>query len=115
MELSIYDIIKKPVVTSKSVMLFQKLGKVTFEVNMYANKLMVRHAIEKIWNVEVETIRMMIRKGKNKTFARRPFATSDKKRAIITLKKGHKIDLPSMFETMGVESEASGLQAEAKE
>lgn len=96
-------------------MLFQTLGKVTFEVNMYANKLMVRHAIEKIWNVKVETIRMMIRKGKNKTFAKRPFATSDKKRAIVTLKKGYKIDLPSMFETMGVESAGSGLQAEAKE
>lgn len=96
-------------------MLFQTLGKVTFEVNMYANKLMVRHAIEKIWNVKVENIRILIRKGKNKTFARRPFATSDKKRAIVTLKKGYKIDLPSMFETMGVDGQGAAQQAEAKE
>jgi len=115
MELSIYDIIKKPVITSKSVMLFQKAGKVTFEVNLYANKLMVRRAVEKIWNVEVDNVRMMIRKGKNKTYAKRPFKTSDKKRAIITLKEGYKINLPSMFETMGVEDGASVQQAEAKE
>ncbi|MBM3886659.1 50S ribosomal protein L23 [Candidatus Dependentiae bacterium] len=115
MELSIYDIIKKPVITTKSVMLFQKAGKITFEVNLYANKLMVRRAVEKIWNVEVDSIRMMIRKGKNKSYARRPFATSDSKRAIITLKQGYKINLPSMFETMGVEDEANVQMAEAKE
>jgi large subunit ribosomal protein L23 len=115
MELSIYDIIKKPVITSKSVMLFQKVGKITFEVNLYANKLMVRRAVEKIWNVEVDNVRMMIRKGKNKTYAKRPFKTSDKKRAIITLKEGYKINLPSMFETMGVEDGANVQQAEAKE
>lgn len=116
MELSIYDIIKKPVITSKSVLLFQKMGKITFEVNMYANKLMVRHAVEKIWGVEVDSIRILIRKGKNKVFARRSFASSDKKRAIITLKKGHKIDLPSMFETMGTENESAVMaQEEVKE
>jgi large subunit ribosomal protein L23 len=115
MELSIYDIIKKPVITSKSVMLFQKAGKVTFEVNMQANKLTVRSAVEKIWNVKVESVRIMIRKGKNKIFARRPFVTSDIKRAIITLKEGYKIELPSMFESMGVEAEHVAPRAEAKE
>lgn len=115
MELSIYDIIKKPVISSKSVMLFQKFGKVTFEVNLHANKLVVRHAVEKIWNVKVENVHILIRKGKNKTFARRSFATAEKKRAIITLKKGYKIDLPSMFESVGVSGEGSMQAAETKE
>jgi len=115
MELSIFDIIKKPIITSKSVALFQKLGKITFEVNLNANKITVRRAVEKIWNVEVDNVRVMIRKGKNKVFARRPFKTSDKKRAIVTLKKGHKIDLPMMFETMGAGNVASMQQPEVGE
>jgi len=115
MELSIYDIIKKPVITSKSVEMFQKLGKVTFEVNMHANKLVVRHAIEKIWNVKVENVRILIRKGKNKTFSRRSFLTSSKKRAIVTLKEGYRIDLPSMFETMGGAHGVEIQQGENKE
>ena len=115
MELSIYDIIKKPVITSKSILLFQKAGKVTFEVNLHANKLMVRRAVEEIWNVKVDSIRMLIRKGKNKVFARRPFSASDKKRAIVTLKQGYKIDMPAMYETMGVDSSVNEQQSDVKE
>ena len=97
------------------VLLFQKYGKVTFEINEHANKLVVRRAVEKIWNVEVENVRVMIRKGKGKTFARRSFVTSTKKRAIITLKKGYKIDLPSMFESMGASEASNNAQTEVKE
>ncbi len=101
MELSIYDIIKKSVITSKSVELFQKLGKITFEVNPLANKITIRHAVEKIWNVKVAKVQVMNSTGKNKVFARRKFKTADTKKAIITLRQGYKIELPTMFETMG--------------
>ena len=101
MDIRVYDVIKKVLITGKSTDLFDKLGKITFEVHKDANKVMVREAVEKIWNVKVENVRIMKVKGKQKTFARRPFQTPDRKKAIITLKKGYKIDLPGQFESMG--------------
>ncbi|MFC1894854.1 50S ribosomal protein L23 [Candidatus Dependentiae bacterium] len=112
MELSVYEIIKKVVITEKSTGLFKKLGKLTFEVNKNSNKIMVKHAVEKIWNVVVDNIRMIKVPGKSKTFARKSFVTSSRKKAIVTLKKGYKIDLPQ-FETMGV-SETVGVEKNAK-
>lgn len=112
MDLSIYDIIKKVSVTSKSRALFDKLGKITFEVHKQANKITVRKAVEKLWDVKVDNVRVMNVKGKNKTFSRRKFQTSDIKKAIVTLKPGYKIELPGQFETMGV---ASASEAKPKE
>ncbi len=100
MELSIYDVIKKSIITTKSVEQYQKLGKVTFEINKLANKLVVRNAVEKIWNVEVESVRTKNVKGRTKSFARKRFKSSDVKIAVVTLKKGYKIDIPGMVEAM---------------
>ena len=112
MELSIYDIIKRAVVTSKSVELYRKLGQITFEVNNKANKLVVREAVEKIWNVEVASVRMLNSSGKVKTFARRTFKSPDRKKAIVTLKKGYKIEIPGMIEGVGMPAETSVVEAE---
>lgn len=100
MELSIYNIIKRPLVTTKSVELYRKLGTYTFEVHTTANKVMIREAVQKLWNVEVDKVRVVRIPGKIKTFNRRQFESSDRKKALVTLKKGFKIDLPGMFETM---------------
>ena len=102
MELSIYDIIQKRIISEKSSDLFKRFGKLVFEINKNANKIMVRSAVEKIWDVKVENVRIVRIPGKSKVFARRTFKAPDRKKAIITLKKGYKIDLPGHFETMGV-------------
>lgn len=102
MELSHYDIIKRPVITDKSIEVFKKFGQLTFEVNKAANKITVRRAVEKIWNVEVDSVRIKNSAGKNKVFARRSFSSPGKKTAIIKLKKGFKIEIPGMFEATGL-------------
>ena len=102
MELSVFDIIKKPVITSKSVELYKKLGQITFEVNTTANKIDVRQAVEKIWNVKVASVSTANTSGMKKIFGRKRFVSSDKKKAVVTLKKGYKIEIPGMFEAMGV-------------
>ncbi len=66
---------------------------------------MVREAVEKIWDVKVDNVRMLTCPGKSKVFGKRTFKSSDKKKAVVTLKKGYKIDLPGHFETMGVQTE----------
>ncbi len=101
MELNVYDIIKKPVITNKSIELYKKLGKITFEVHKLSNKNTIKNAIEKIWNVKVANVCVMNVAGKVKTFARREFTAPDHKKAIVTLKQGYKIDIPGMLETMG--------------
>ena len=110
MELSIYDIIKKRILTTKSLDTYKKLGHVVFEVHTDANKIMIKQAVEKIWNVKVDSVRVLTIPGKTKSFGRRKFKTTNRKKAIISLKEGYKIDLPSHFETIGkdkVESKKS--------
>ena len=101
MELSIYDVIKKPVVTSKSIELFKVLGKITFEVNKFSNKIMICRAVEKIWEVKVKKVQVINSPSKNKIFARKAFRSPGKKKAIVTLHKGYKIDIPGMYEGVG--------------
>lgn len=103
MELRPTDIIKKPLITTKSVELYRKLGQYTFEVHTTANKLMIRDAVQFIWNVKVDSVRVIKVVGKNKTFNRRSYQATDRKKAVITLKQGHKIEIPGLFETMGMQ------------
>jgi len=112
MELSIFDIIKRPLITTKSVGLYKKLGQYTFEIHTSANKLMVRDAVEKLWNVKVDKVRVINVPGKLKSFGRKEYESSDKKKAIVTLKKGYKVEIPGLFETMSTEHTARETEAE---
>ena len=112
MELSVYDIIRGTVSTSKSLELRKKLGKITFFVHTEANKISIKNAVEKIWNVKVDEVRIINLHGKNKTVGRRSFVSSDRKKAIISLKKGYKIDLGDQFETMGLATEKASKDKE---
>ena len=114
MELNKYDIIKNIVVTGKSSKLFDALGKLTFFVHRAANKVMIRQAVEKLWDVKVDSVRVLSVRGKQKTFARQTFKTADTKKAIITLKKGYKIDLPGQFESMGTAATEPAKEEEPK-
>jgi len=110
MDLGTYSIIKSVFLTNKSSNLYDQLGQITFEVHKDANKIMVKQAIEKIWNVKVDKVRVINIKGKAKSFGRRPFVAQGIRKAIVTLKKGHKIDLGGQFETMGHHHHANGGQ-----
>ncbi len=100
MELTAYEIVRKIVTTSKSVELYQKQGKVTLEVVKSANKLVVRKAVEQIWNVKVDAVRIINTPEKKKSFGRREFVSLGKKKAIISLKTGYTIALPG-YESVG--------------
>jgi len=86
------DVILKPVVSEKSYGLLDA-GVYTFVVHPEANKTEIRQAIESIFNVSVEKVNTLNRKGKRKR--RRQFygTRPDTKRAIVTLKAGDRIDL----------------------
>lgn len=114
MELSMYDIIKGIVVSPKSLLMRHKLGKITFRVSSSVNKIMVRDAIEKIWNVKVRDVRMVNTKGKTKNVRRITHKRPDIKKAIVTLKPGFKIDLPDQYETMGLGKQSAAQTGEGQ-
>jgi large subunit ribosomal protein L23 len=91
------NILLKPIITEKMTNLQEQGNQYAFEVAMYANKIDIVNAIQKKFNVKVESIRTVIRKGKQRTqFTKKGRFTgfkSDKKKAIVTLNKDSKIDL----------------------
>ena len=81
------DVILSPVVSEKSYGLIDQ-GKYTFEVDPRSNKTEIKLAIEKIFNVKVDSINTLNKKGKTR---RTKFGTGkrkDTKRAIVSLKSG---------------------------
>ncbi len=94
MELTIYDIIKGPIVTDKAYQLNSKLKQLVLSVHVAANKILVKQALETLFDVKVEKVRIIVRKGKNKLVLRKKSITGTTlKKAIITLKEGYSIDL----------------------
>ena len=86
------EILKAPVVTEKSENARNE-GKYTFKVDSRANKLEIKEAIEKIFNVKVTSIRTMNVKPKKRRVGRYAGLTNRTKKAIVTLAEGQTIDL----------------------
>ncbi|KJS49181.1 50S ribosomal protein L23 [Desulfosporosinus sp. BICA1-9] len=85
------DVLKSPVISEKSVGLVEE-NKYTFWVNPAANKIEIKAAVEKMFKVTVEEIRTLSVKGKMKRVGKYAGKTSNRKKAIATLKAGDKID-----------------------
>ena len=81
------DIILKPVVSEKSYGLIDD-GKYTFEVDPRSNKTEIKLAIEKIFNVKVDSVNTLNRTGKLRRTRFGIGKRKDTKRAIVTLKSG---------------------------
>ena len=86
------DTIISPNITEKSTSL-SDFNKVVFKVNNGANKASIKKSIEKIFKVNVIKINTINIKGKTKLIRNRKAFKSGYKKAIVTLKKGQKIDL----------------------
>jgi large subunit ribosomal protein L23 len=93
MDLSIYDVIQKPVISEKAYQLNKDLKKLVLNVHMHANKPMIKEALKKLFNVEVTNICILVRKGKNRRVGRKKVQGSDAKKAIVTLAEGYSINL----------------------
>ncbi|MBM7865889.1 50S ribosomal protein L23 [Heliobacterium gestii] len=87
-----YDVLKKPVITERSMDLAQE-NKYTFVVEPKANKIEIKHAVEQLFNVKVLDVHTMNVKGKPKRMGKYAGRTADKKKAIVTLKDGDKIEI----------------------
>ena len=89
---SIHDILIRPLVTEKSMMLMAE-NKYCFLVDKKANKIEIRNAVESLFKVTVLNVNTRIIKGKVKRMGRTQGKRPDTKRAIVTLAAGDKIEV----------------------
>ena len=87
-----YDVILAPVITEEAT-LASEYNRVTFRVHKDATKTQIKAAIEALFNVKVEGVNTLIRKGKTKFFRGRRGTQADVKKAIVRLAEGHSIDV----------------------
>lgn len=89
----ITDVIRKPVLTEKSMRLLQDENKYTFFVDVNSNKTAIKQAVEKMFGVKVVSVNTINVKPKKKRVGRYEGYTTRKKKAIIKLAEGQKINL----------------------
>ncbi len=89
---NLYTIIKKPLFTEKGSSLKESQNKILVEVSRDANKIDIKKSVEEIFKVKVEKVSTINIKGKWKRQGRSIGKRSDRKKAVITLKKGEKLD-----------------------
>ena len=93
-EIHIYDVIKRPVITEKSSRQTDFNNVYVFEVDMRANKPMIRDAVETIFDVNVVRVRTAVMPAKfGRRLRRQYIRKSQWKKAYVTVEPGQNIDL----------------------
>ncbi len=86
-------VLVRPLMTEKSMQQKEELNTVTFEVAPDANKVEIRQAVEKVFNVKVAAVRTASHEGKWKRQGKFEGRRRSWKKAVVTLQPGHKIEL----------------------
>jgi large subunit ribosomal protein L23 len=89
--MTIHDVLLKPVVTEKGMTKKEAERTLCFQVNKDANKIEVKQAVEKLFNVKVEAVRTAIFEGKLRRRGRFAAYRSDWKKAYVKLLPGQKV------------------------
>lgn len=87
-----YDLIVSPIITEKATAASEH-NKVIFRVRKDATKPEIKEAVEKLFDVKVEAVNTLVRKGKQKVFKGFRGIQGDVKKAVVTLAEGHSIDV----------------------
>ena len=98
-------IIKRPLLSEKGTSLKETGGhgegqvepealksQLLFEVARDANKIEIRHAVEKLWNVDVVAVRTLVVRGKEKRMGRFIGKRSNWKKAVVTIAAGQNVE-----------------------
>ena len=94
-----FEILIKPILTEKLTAQEEPLNRYGFFVHRKANKIQIKNAVEEMYGVTVDSVNTMRYAGKDKSRTTRTGIlagrTNHSKRAIVTLRKGEKIDFYS--------------------
>ena len=89
--MTLYDVIRRPLVTEKGVLKKDNERTLCFEVSADANKTQVKSAVEKLFKVKVDEVRTLTFEGKLRRRGRFSGYRSDWKKAYVKLKAGEKV------------------------
>lgn len=90
--MEILEVLRRPLITEKATAL-QGQRKYSFEVDRRANKHQVKRAVETAFKVKVEAVNIITVPGKTKRYGRGLRKFSPRKKALVTLGPGEKIEL----------------------
>lgn len=94
-QVKLASILQAPIVSEKSSIAADSSNQFVFKVQNDATKLQVKNAVELMFNVKVESVRVLNVKGKIKRFGRTLGKRSDWKKAYVKLQSGYSIELAS--------------------
>lgn len=94
----IYQVLLGPHISEKATVVAEKNRQFVFRVRPDANKLEIKKAVEKLFNVQVASVNTTITKGKSKRFGRSLGRRSDIKKAYVALKEGFDLDFSGAAE-----------------
>ena len=88
---TIYDVIKRPIITEKGLTLKENDRTLCFEVDDNASKQQIQEAVEQLFKVKVQQVRTMVVPGKMRRRGKYTGYRSDWKKAYVTLREGEKM------------------------
>jgi large subunit ribosomal protein L23 len=91
--MEIHQVIKKILITEKSNLDREVANKYHFEVDRNANKVEISGAVEKLFKVKVEDVRVLNVLGKKKRMGRTTGQKRSWKKAVVTLAEGSRIEV----------------------
>src|SRR5712691_7684462 len=86
-------VLLRPLMTERSMQQKEEQNAVTFRVALDANKVEIRQAVEKVFNVKIADVRTASRGGKWRRMGKHEGRRSKCGRQLVTLRPGHKIEL----------------------
>ena len=88
---TVYEVIKRPIITEKGLTLKEQDRTLCFEVADNASKTQIQQAVERLFKVKVQQVRTMTVKGKMRRRGRYSGYRPDWKKAYVTLREGEKM------------------------
>ncbi len=89
----LYKVLLAPRMTEKSTRIAESSNQYVFKVSSDSNKSEIKAAVEKLFEVNVESVRIVNVKGKSKTFKLRSGRRNNWKKAYVRVQEGQVIDL----------------------
>lgn len=88
----LYEVLRMPHVSEKTTLIGDKNNVITFKVAVDASKPEIKQAVEKLFNVAVESVRTLNVKPKKKRFGQIMGKRSGWKKAYVKLSEGQDLD-----------------------
>jgi large subunit ribosomal protein L23 len=88
--MNLHQVIRRPLITEQSTRLKDAANTVCFEIDPGANKIEVKAAVEMLFNVKVDSVRVANRPGKWKRMGKFAGQRRDWKKAYVRLAAGEK-------------------------